>query len=43
MEVAELTRTYAEVLDWFNPFAIAGLSLIGVSLLSLLGVRYTPW
>jgi Ca-activated chloride channel family protein len=43
MEVAELTRTYAEVLDWFNPFAIAGLSFIGVSLLSLLGVRYTPW
>jgi Ca-activated chloride channel family protein len=43
MEVAELTRTYAEVLDWFFPFAIAGLSFIGMSLLSLLGLRYTPW
>lgn len=43
MEVAELTRTYAEVLDWFKPFAIAGLSFIGVALCSLLGLRYTPW
>ena len=43
MEVAEMKLTYAEVLDWFSPFAIAGLSLIGVSLLSLLGLRYTPW
>ena len=43
MEVAELTRTYAEVLDWFFPFVIAGLSFVGVSLISLLGVRYTPW
>ncbi len=43
MEVAEMKRTYAEVLDWFQPFAIAGLSLIGISLISLLGLRYTPW
>jgi Ca-activated chloride channel family protein len=43
MEVAKLTRTYAEVLDWFGPFAIAGLSFIGLSLISLLGMRYTPW
>ena len=43
MEVAEMTRTYAEVLDWFYPFAIAGLSLIGISLVSLMWLRYTPW
>lgn len=43
MEVAEMKRTYAEVLDWFFPFCIAGLSLIGVSLFSLTGMRYTPW
>lgn len=43
MEVAELKRTYAEVLDWFFPFAVAGLSFIGMTLLSLLGLRYTPW
>ena len=43
MEVAELTRTYAEVLDWFYPFAVAGLSFIGLTLVSLVGLRYTPW
>jgi Ca-activated chloride channel family protein len=43
MEVAELTRTYAEILDWFAPFTIAGVAMIGISLLSLLGLRYTPW
>jgi len=43
MEVAEMKRTYAEVLDWFFPFCVAGLSLIGLSLFSLLGLRYTPW
>jgi Ca-activated chloride channel family protein len=43
MEVAKLTRTYAEVLDWFGPFAIAGLSFLSVCLCSLIGMRYTPW
>lgn len=43
MEVAEMERTYAEVLDWFFPFAVAGISLAGLSMLSLLGLRYTPW
>ena len=43
MEEADMSRTYAEVLDWFSPFSIAGLSFVGLSLLSLLGLRYTPW
>ena len=43
MEVAQMKRTYADVLDWFGPFATAGLSLLGFSLMSLLGLRYTPW
>ena len=43
METAEMKRTYAEILDWFTPFAVAGLSFVGISLLSLLGFRYTPW
>ena len=43
MEVAELKRTYAEVLDWFFPFAIGGMSFIGLALMYLLGLRYTPW
>ena len=43
MRVAKMKRTYAEVLDWFTPFAIAGLSFLGLSLISILGLRYTPW
>ena len=43
MEVAELKQTYAEVLDWFGPFSIAGISFVGMALLSLLMFRYTPW
>ena len=43
MEVAEMKRTYAEVLDWFFPFCVAGLSFIGISLLSMIWMRYTPW
>jgi len=43
MEVAEMKQTYAEVLDWFTPFSIAGISLAGMALFSLLLFRYTPW
>ncbi|MEM9411931.1 MAG: vWA domain-containing protein [Planctomycetota bacterium] len=43
MEVAQMEKTYAEVLDWFGPFSATGLSLAGVCLLSMLGLRYTPW
>ena len=43
MKVVKMKRTYAEILDWFGPFAIAGLSLAGMSLISIFGVRYTPW
>lgn len=43
MEVAEMKRTYAEVLDWFFPFTVAGLSLVAMSLLSMVWLRYTPW
>ena len=43
MKVVKLKRTYAEILDWFGPFAIAGLALVGMSLVSILGMRYTPW
>lgn len=43
MEVAEMKQTYAEVLDWFAPFSIAGVSFAGLALLSLVTFRYTPW
>ena len=43
MKVVKRKRTYAEILDWFGPFSIAGMALVGISLLSILGMRYTPW
>lgn len=29
--------------DYFRPFALAGLSLLGLQLVSLFGLRFTPW
>lgn len=43
MEVAELKQTYAEVLDWFGPFSIAGVSFSAMTMVSFLTLRYTPW
>ena len=43
MEVAEMKQTYAEILDWFSPFSIAGISFAGLALFSLITFRYTPW
>lgn len=43
MEVAEMKRSYAEILDWFFPFCVAGLSFVGLSLISMICLRYTPW
>ncbi len=43
MRQTKLARTYAELLDWFMPFCIAGTSLVGLALSALLGLRYTPW
>ena len=43
MEVAEMKQTYAEILDWFGPFSIAGVSFAGMALFSLMLFRYTPW
>jgi Ca-activated chloride channel homolog len=43
MQVAKLERTFAELLDWYTPFTIAGLALAALGLLSFVGLRYTPW
>lgn len=43
MNRAKLEKTAAETMDYFAPFCIAGLSLLGLTGLSLLGLRYTPW
>ncbi|MCR9244723.1 MAG: VWA domain-containing protein [bacterium] len=43
MSKAELEQTTAELVDWFWPFALAGLCVLGVLGLMQLGLRYTPW
>jgi len=43
MQVAKLKRSFAELLDWYSPFAIVGLALVGFGLLSFIAVRFTPW
>lgn len=43
MTKTELEQGTAELVDWFFPFAIAGLSVLGLYVLFMLGWRYTPW
>jgi Ca-activated chloride channel family protein len=43
MTKAQLTQGQAELVDWFFPFCIAGLSVLGAFALLQLGLRYTPW
>jgi Ca-activated chloride channel family protein len=43
MQETKLEKTLAESMDWFGPFCIAGLILLGVAALALFGLRYTPW
>ena len=43
MQQAELVRLTPDPVDFFQPFAIAGLSLGGLWLLTLFGFRYNPW
>jgi len=43
MQKTELEQGTAQIVDFFDPFCLAGLSLLGTSLCGLLGLRYTPW
>jgi Ca-activated chloride channel family protein len=43
MTKAKLEQGMAEMVDWFLPFAIAGLVLLALHGLAQLGLRYTPW
>jgi Ca-activated chloride channel family protein len=43
MKQAKFTPTFVETIDYFEPFALAGLSLLAVWGLSLFGLRYPPW
>ncbi len=43
MTKAKIEQGIAELVDWFFPFCIAGLSVLGLWMLVQLGLRYTPW
>ena len=43
MKPAKMKPSTPEPVDWFWPFAVAGLSVLGLKVLSLLGLRFTPW
>lgn len=43
MKPARLEPSAPEPVDFFWPFAAAGLGLAGLQLLSYFGLRYTPW
>lgn len=43
MQQAELKRLTPDPVDYYYPFVVTGLSLAGVYLLTLFGLRYTPW
>lgn len=43
MTKAKVEQGTAELVDWFWPFALAGLCVLGLYALAQLGLRYTPW
>jgi Ca-activated chloride channel family protein len=43
MTKAQIEQGIAEQVDWFFPFCIAGLVVLGLWALAQLGLRYTPW
>jgi len=43
MTKAKLEQGTADLVDWFAPFAIAGLAILGLYGLVQLGLRHTPW
>lgn len=43
MEKAELRAKAPQPVDFYHPFSAAGLGLLGCYVLSLFGLRYTPW
>jgi Ca-activated chloride channel family protein len=43
MQEVKLEKVASETLDDFEAWCIAGLSALGLALLCLLGLRYTPW
>jgi len=43
MQQADMKRLTPDPVDYYQPFVITALSLSGVYLLTLFGLRYTPW
>lgn len=43
MQKTKLEKVAAETHDDFTPAAVTGLSLLGLCLLGMFGLRYTPW
>jgi Ca-activated chloride channel family protein len=43
MKQAKVTPTMVESIDYYEPFALVGLALLGLGTLGLFGLRYTPW
>lgn len=43
MEKAPLKRLTPDLVDFFQPFALAGLAVGGLYLITLFGLRHTPW
>ena len=43
MQETRLEKVAAETTDNFKPFCLGGLALVGVSLVGLFGIRFTPW
>jgi Ca-activated chloride channel family protein len=43
MKQTRLEKTVGETLDDFFPWCLAGLVVLGLGVVSLFGVRYTPW
>ncbi len=43
MQKARMTKSQAEAADHFGPWALAALSVLGLGLLALFGLRTTPW
>lgn len=43
MQQAQLEKVSAETMDYYWPFSIAGLVLLGLTTFTLFGLRYTPW
>src|SRR5205085_12107953 len=43
MKQAPLEKKLADALDYFTPYCVAGLVLLGLATVAAFGIRYTPW